>query len=333
MAQNSWPDSDIAAGGWNQTAGSFRYDVLDAVSETQWVEGTNTSTTLKMTLEDQVDPYGYRSEVRGRVGYEVSSKIEWRAEYTGFTGTVQVRTLIYQGASLIHTGTTRTLTTSPTTYTENLTTTTEDITDWADLRIWIEAVSIATGRTARVYWCRFITPIRYTILRPYGTISNTGSFTNEAGGSTDIWNGLTAVSGIISYDTNYIRCSAISSTVNCELKLQPTGDPGPLADMETANEMHFTLIRCWRQDSGQSIRADLYQGATLIMTGTTRSPSLSTWTNYSESLTTTEANNITDYSDLRLRIYHTGDASFGVFTRVSVATLYIAERGKITFTS
>lgn len=323
---DKFPIADVAAGGWSPSAGSTLWEVLDDITDSTLISTTGTG-TAQLTLNTMKKPhYGYKA-----VGSQTEHAcyIEWRADYSGITSTNTARVLLYEGATLRHTGTTRTLNrTSPTTYTENLSSATMNaIDDWENLELRIEAV--AGSFTKQVYWARFIIEHPWVNLWPINQVGALNGWLTWDSKTADIWQQIRRDQYYT--DSTYIKNTSINSTYSVDIQLTPTKDPANLA-LATANEGHIMHYRVWRNSTNSTIRIDLYQGGTLIQTGITRSPSTSTWTTYSDILTTTEANNITDFKDLRARISHINSSGgLGNEVRVSFCTLYMPLAGKPIF--
>lgn len=151
--------------------------------------------------------------------------------------------------------------------------------------------------------------------RPSSTISGAGWSAN--GGPSELWD---CVNETPYSDTDYCRGTG---AVTMELKLSSVSDPF-LSSGHVVN---------WRGKSNGSGAAEkwtvtLYQGSTLIATLTNATTISRSWTNYTYTLTTAQADAITDYSDLRIRIAlttiggsETVDVSFEEMVFPDVASL------------
>lgn len=95
-------------------------------------------------------------------------------------------------------------------------------------------------------------------------------------------------------DATYIVSSGTPSDDMCEVALSGLVDPG----VSTGHTIHYRAAIT--MSGGHSLAVALYQGGTLIAT-ITNSGLLLPFADYSYVLSATEADNITNYSDLRLR--------------------------------
>jgi hypothetical protein len=125
-------------------------------------------------------------------------------------------------------------------------------------------------------------------LRPLADVSD-GTWKDSSGGT----NLYAQIDEAVASDADFIWSPGDNDI--CQVTLGPAGDP----ESSTGHTVYFRFQR--RGAGTRNIKVSLYQGAsTLIATKTVTSIGDS-WTNDSFTLSAGEANNITDYSDLRLR--------------------------------
>jgi hypothetical protein len=132
---------------------------------------------------------------------------------------------------------------------------------------------------------------------PISDISS-GSWTDEGTADNDgnLYTSVDETSTPSDGDTSYINCPNGGGT--CEVKLDTASDPG----VGTGHIVHV-----YGKGTGtggpEKIDVYLYESTTLIATlGSNWGPGRGSYTDLNYTLTTTEANNITDYSDLRVRM-------------------------------
>jgi hypothetical protein len=116
--------------------------------------------------------------------------------------------------------------------------------------------------------------------------------------------------------TTFIR-NASGNTTQVELNLSnPTGGTN-------VKGLRILFARALASGSGgaEVLTIYLYQGTTLIATSAATTISRSVWTNISYTLTSTEENNITDYSNLRIRMAMT---SGGASEFIEVTQCYLS---------
>jgi hypothetical protein len=141
--------------------------------------------------------------------------------------------------------------------------------------------------------------------RPSSDVTD-GSWLTDAGSSVL----YAAIDEASASDTDYIY-SPDNTNTTCEIALSSVTDP-------TSSTGHIVRYRYARSDesaspiaaasggSTSSVQVFLYQGATLIATGTSRNTFDGAWAADSFTLSGTEADNITNYADLRVQITATG---------------------------
>lgn len=102
-------------------------------------------------------------------------------------------------------------------------------------------------------------------------------------------------------DTDFIEGSGTTNDT-CEVGLSAVTDP----QVNTNHIVRYRYRKNASAGNSRDIRVELYQGGTLIAAGSTHTPTTATWTAGTFTLTGTQADAITDYSDLRLRITQSG---------------------------
>jgi hypothetical protein len=119
-----------------------------------------------------------------------------------------------------------------------------------------------------------------------------------------------------SSDSTYIN-GPLGSTLACELQLGSVTDPA-------SNTNHVLTVRAIVQDgsaAGEKLTFYLYEGATLRATSAAETISRTTATDYTYTLTSTEADSITNYSDLRVRMAQT---TIGGIETIRVYEVYLS---------
>jgi hypothetical protein len=117
-------------------------------------------------------------------------------------------------------------------------------------------------------------------------------------------------------DSDYLY-GTNNSNVTYECGLSNVSDP----NSSSGHTFRYRVVKTYTgtPDAGGSttyVTAYLYQGTTLIATDTERTLD-GTWTTYSMTISSSEADSITNYTDLRLRIY-SGASGGSVANRRSV---------------
>lgn len=102
-------------------------------------------------------------------------------------------------------------------------------------------------------------------------------------------------------DTDYIL-GENSTNDSCEVALSAVTDP----ESSSSHIVRYRYRKNASSGNTRNIQVFLYQGGTLIASGTAHTPTTTTWTAGTFTLTGTQADNITDYTDLRLRITQSG---------------------------
>jgi hypothetical protein len=135
--------------------------------------------------------------------------------------------------------------------------------------------------------------------RPSGDVT-TGAWT-ATGGTGNL---ASAIDEATAVDTDFI--GADNSTNDfAEVSLSSLNDP----EVNTIHVIRYRYRKSASSGNARSIQVALYQGGTQIATGTTHTPTTTTWTAGTFTLTGTQADAITDYTDLRLRFIATGTTS------------------------
>jgi len=147
------------------------------------------------------------------------------------------------------------------------------------------------------------------LIRPYADVALGGwSIT----GATTAWDALDEVTA--DDGASYVGTTTAAGTISAEFEvaLQPVTDP-------TRSDAHMITVRA--VVGGGTARVRLYQGSTLIASFATSGP-VGVYGTSTYTLTAAEADAITDYTDLRLRLAHdaTGVAS-SVLARITQAYL------------
>jgi hypothetical protein len=155
-------------------------------------------------------------------------------------------------------------------------------------------------------------------LRPSSDISvggSTGWYESAGGTQTNIY---TAIDEVTRSDTDYIYSSA-NQVSTCQMLLSSGTDP----NSSTGHIVRYTYLRTVT-NKNYTLQVILYQGATLIASWTHANPA-STFTAAAQTLTTVQADAITDYSDLRLEFDVTVASGGAGAMRVSWAELEIPD--------
>lgn len=133
--------------------------------------------------------------------------------------------------------------------------------------------------------------------RPDGDVANPGGWTDQAGGTTDLW----AVLDDEDRDpdnSDYIKKTAAPWGTANYLEVSLTDVAAPAGD-----DGHIIRSRAWRTGGGTIFAVcNLLQGATAIK-GLSVNLASGVWTDMVVTLSEAEAAAITDYSDLRLQFY------------------------------
>lgn len=116
---------------------------------------------------------------------------------------------------------------------------------------------------------------------------------------TPLWSNLDEA---VAADADFIACDN-STNDFCEVQLTGIAND-PLS--ATGHVIRYRYRKSASSGNSRSVQVALYQGGTLIASGSVHTPTTTTWTAGTFTLTSTQANAITDYSDLRLRFIATG---------------------------
>jgi len=130
------------------------------------------------------------------------------------------------------------------------------------------------------------------VARPNADVTD-GSWTNESGSAVNLY---ASIDEAVASDTDYIQ-SSLSSGDTCEFSLSTLTDPQSASG-------HTVYIRYKSNSANCGVVVRLIQGTTIIAERT-YSDIPTEYTNINFTLSESEANSITDYSDLRIRFTKT----------------------------
>lgn len=143
--------------------------------------------------------------------------------------------------------------------------------------------------------------------RPDSDVSNAGAWI-----TAPLWPNVDEVSA---NDADSIASPVGPVNAMCELGLSDVIDP-------RVGTGHIWRVRAKRTggvfDNAYTLKVDLMEGATVRATQTHSIGTLETWTNFTRTLTAGEADAITDYTNLRVRLT-ADDAGSVLSDRVSVS--------------
>ena len=144
-------------------------------------------------------------------------------------------------------------------------------------------------------------------LRPSGD-ANIGDWTDKNGGSTNIYQSIDE-EGADDNATTYITVDDGYSPSSCEVFLTNAEDPVSSSD----HIIRYTATSSDDMDMGvMPLTIKLMQGAVEKASFDNNSLQVDSWTtNYTGILNASQANSITDYTDLRLKFTTTGNESAG----------------------
>jgi hypothetical protein len=290
------PTADISeTGTWSGGSAGSRYALIDEThpdAESFTGFSTTTSGTLEVRLNTStLDPNTNIAHLlRWRFGPTAAAGSGWNVTYA-----------LYQGATLIKTLVNNVVYNSNNTNITGSNTLTEaeasNITDYSDLRLRLTLTKNTGAGTFYYGFAEMETPYPKRYGRPTSDITVTNVKSSSSGGSnissgsayTFLDDEALAASG------DYLLFQNTTSGV-LEVKLGTMIDP-------LGNTEHVIKYYTSGGDGSSAMTAKLYQGATLIAT-------LTPWANSSTSeyiytLSASEADAITDYSDLRIRFNYT----------------------------
>jgi hypothetical protein len=138
----------------------------------------------------------------------------------------------------------------------------------------------------RIFLGRYAPTVVYQYARPAADVTD-GAWLNELGSATHLYSSIDETTAS---DADYIYTMSAST---CEVALGALNDPGVGSD-------HIVRYRA-KGDGSTDLIVTLRQGASTTIATWTEANASSTMTTYEHTLTTGEADNITDYTDLRLR--------------------------------
>lgn len=139
--------------------------------------------------------------------------------------------------------------------------------------------------------------------RPDSDIS-IGNWVDSGGGTVNIYQNIDEVTYS---DTDYIKSENNPSSSACEIGLNSVTDP----EVGTGHVLNFRILGGGAQTANGNLIVGLYQSSTLIASwtytniGTGTTPTVTAKT---ETLNSTEADSITDYSNLRIKFTATKTA-------------------------
>lgn len=136
-----------------------------------------------------------------------------------------------------------------------------------------------------------------SILTPNSDVS-IATWTDEAAGTTNIYQ---SIDESTASDTDYISGNN-NTNDTCEIGLSTITDPA----QSTGHVISYRYRKDSAGGNARDLQVHLYQGATLIGSGTAHTGISDTWTDGTFTLSAGEADTITDYSDLRLRFTASG---------------------------
>lgn len=146
------------------------------------------------------------------------------------------------------------------------------------------------------------------LIRPYADVALGGWTVTGAATAWDALDEVTADDNS-SYITAPYPTPIGTISAECEVLLQPVTDP-------QRSDAHALVIRV-SSSFNMRVRARLYQGGTTLI-ATVLVPTGGTWTTTTYTLTSAEADAITDYTDLRLRFAN--DNTTGTLASASTVT-------------
>lgn len=150
MAQHARPDSDVSAGGWTAEGGpSSLYDCLNESSpdDGDYIEAT-ANATCELGLSEVTDPESGAGHV-----------LRWRMQGNGSAAPERCRAYLYEGATLRAAGGLEVSRGAWATQEYTLDAAEADsITDYTNLSIKIDALSLGEGETMWVSWAEFEVP-------------------------------------------------------------------------------------------------------------------------------------------------------------------------------
>lgn len=139
------------------------------------------------------------------------------------------------------------------------------------------------------------------LARPDNDFNNPGAFTDQAGGSTDIY---TRIDEVAVDDADYVRSPASPANAVYVARLSDITDPasssGHILRMRTSTDLDSQEVLDFTQQLRQGYVSEGSQG-TLIASQARTGVSSTTWITSSYTLSGAEADAITDYTALFLR--------------------------------
>lgn len=137
--------------------------------------------------------------------------------------------------------------------------------------------------------------------RPASDAANPGSFTDQGGGSTNIFQ---AIDEAVASDTDYIRSptSPANAVYVCSLSsiVDPLSSSGHVMRMRTATDLEAQESITFTQELRQGYVSEVSQG-TLIASQSRTGVTSTAWTTSAYTLSAVEADAITNYGSLFFR--------------------------------
>lgn len=320
MPQLLVPDQDIVTTNWTKSGGaSAYYDAVDdgIADETYQIDTGTTGSAIELGFQDAFNIKSPHFYATGVMKGSDRIRLNVRAKYQLGSGSMTFA--LFEGATQRATRTV-TLSVTSTTYSDILTSTESNaISDYKNLRVKITNVSAAI---LVVYGVTLQIDYPTTTIMPISDVTK-NNWTNDTGGTTDIYQAIDQDSVST---TNYIKNTTVATSGGeyYEGQLRNYRDPRGIGNDP---EPVYWVFYLWRNNTSD-ITFDVYlrQGAsTTIRSQTGLAPkTASTWTTYVSELTSTQINNITDWNDLRIRIYYNQTTlNFGREGRCAYAGLYV----------
>lgn len=284
-AQYARPTSDVTAGSWVNQAGSGA-NLYAAIDETSYSDSDYIrSTVLPLGGARSIYTAGLGSVTDPVAPKAQTGSMRIRATNSGVNATIRLLSGTDEIASWDYTG----VGTSFSTKSLGITADAAASLDYANLRL-----------TAEGYWATAATSTVSQYARPDSTVSATGNASTTSG---DYY---TVVDEVSPDDGDYFYSEAVAPYgFDVELGLSNLTDP-------LDGESHVLKARLAKLTSASATcNVYLYQGATQIAAMSTPTLTLSP-TTYTYTLSAAEANAITDYTDLTIRVV-TGDANVACF--------------------
>jgi hypothetical protein len=135
-------------------------------------------------------------------------------------------------------------------------------------------------------------------LRPNSDVSNPGGWVDQAGGTTNLYS---TIDEVTADDTDYNKGPNCPTNAAMTVGLQSGTDP----ESSSGHVVHFRARHPAGSVPATTLTVSLLQNGTLISSLAQLLPISNTWVDYSFTLTGSEADSITDYSQLQLKFNST----------------------------